>query len=224
MFQDTDSGDRSVVEADKENLNGSPKKPDSSVENKGAGDDVQMALPHFHPLRSSWTLWYLEYDVLKKWAESQNEIVTIHSVEDFWNVHNFFKPPSQLKVGADYSLFKKGILPMWEDPANINGGRWIFTLSRSCRKELDEFWLNVQLFLIGEYFTCSDDICGAVLNVRARTNKISLWTTNGSNEKSVHEIGNKLKECLGLPRQNLQYQLHRDSMSKGSHFKATYVV
>lgn len=36
--------------------------------------------------------------------------------------------------------------------------------------------------MIGEQFECGDEICGAVVNVRTRQEKISLWTKNASNE------------------------------------------
>lgn len=36
--------------------------------------------------------------------------------------------------------------------------------------------------MIGEQFDHGDEICGAVVNVRARQEKISVWTKNASNE------------------------------------------
>ncbi len=35
------------------------------------------------------------------------------------------KPPSQLSTYSDYSMFKDGIRPMWEDEQNLHGGRWV---------------------------------------------------------------------------------------------------
>lgn len=36
--------------------------------------------------------------------------------------------------------------------------------------------------LIGEQFEDSDDICGVVASVRARQDKVALWTKTASNE------------------------------------------
>lgn len=36
--------------------------------------------------------------------------------------------------------------------------------------------------MIGEQFDHGDEICGAVVNVRGKHEKISLWTKNASNE------------------------------------------
>ena len=30
---------------------------------------------------------------------------------------------------TDYMLFRKGIRPEWEDPANKDGGKWVVTLA-----------------------------------------------------------------------------------------------
>lgn len=68
-----------------------------------------VELPFKHPLENTWTLWYLENDRNKSWEEMQNEITSFDMVEDFWSLYNHIKPPSELKIGSDYSLFKKGI-------------------------------------------------------------------------------------------------------------------
>lgn len=36
--------------------------------------------------------------------------------------------------------------------------------------------------MIGEQFDHGDEICGAVVNVRSRQEKIALWTKNAANE------------------------------------------
>ena len=47
----------------------------------------------------------------------------------------------------------------------------------------DFFSPSLQLLaMIGEQFDHGDEICGAVVNVRSRQEKISIWTKNASNE------------------------------------------
>lgn len=125
-----------------------------------------------HPLQNSWTLWYLEADRSKSWEEMQNIVTTFDSVEDFWSLYNHIKQPAEIKTGNDYSLFKKGIRPMWEDSANKQGGRWVLTIGRHQKDELNKFWLDTVLCLIGEAFDHSDEVCGAVVNVRNKGDKI----------------------------------------------------
>lgn len=37
-----------------------------------------------HPLQHTWTLWYYEHDKQKSWEESQREITSFDTAEDFW--------------------------------------------------------------------------------------------------------------------------------------------
>jgi len=46
------------------------------------------------------------------------------------------------------------------------------------------------LCLIGEAFgDFSDDICGAVVNVRSKGDKVGVWTGNGANRDATLYIG-----------------------------------
>ena len=103
--------------------------------------------------------------------------------------------------GCDYSLFKDGIEPMWQDEKSKRGGRWLITLNKQQRRsDLDRFWLETLLCLIGESFDdYSDDVCGAVVTVRAKGDKIAIWTTECENREAVTHIGRVYKERLGLP-------------------------
>ncbi|XP_023164471.1 eukaryotic translation initiation factor 4E1 isoform X1 [Drosophila hydei] len=203
-------------------------KEEAKVVAEQQSDDGAVRTEHLfkHPLQNTWTLWYLENDRTKSWEDMLNEITSFDTVEDFWSLYNHIKPPSEIKLGSDYSLFKKGIRPMWEDAANKQGGRWVITLNKSSKNDLDNLWLDVLLCLIGEAFDHSDQICGAVVNIRAKSNKISIWTANGNNEEAALEIGHKLRDALRLGRQNLlQYQLHKDTMVKqGSSVKSIYTL
>ncbi|EDW93807.1 eukaryotic translation initiation factor 4E1 [Drosophila yakuba] len=188
-------------------------------------DEELCQVEYKHPLEHVWTLWYLENDRTKHWKDMLNEITEIDSVETFWSLYYTIKTPSELKIGCDYSMFKKGIKPMWEDEANIKGGRWLVTAGKSAKVELDRIWLDILLMMVGQTFEYSDEICGAVINIRAKSNKISVWTANGSNEMAILEIGQKLKILLHVPSHNLQYQLHSDAMCKiNSGVKSVYTL
>lgn len=59
------------------------------------------------------------------------------------SLYNNVLSPTKLAIGSNYHLFKEGIRPMWEDPINAKGGKWIFTNARSRKARLDECWLHV---------------------------------------------------------------------------------
>lgn len=68
---------------------------------------------------------------------------------------------------------------MWEDDQNKHGGRWLISVPKYLRpSELDCIWLDVILCLIGEAFEHSEDICGAVVNIRPRGHKIGECENN----------------------------------------------
>jgi len=180
-----------------------------------------------HPLQNKWTLWYYENDRANTWEKNQKEIASFDTVEDFWSLYNHIKLPSEIRQGCDYSLFKAGIRPMWEDEANKLGGRWLINLDRKQRTaELDRFWLDIILCLIGEAFENSKDVCGAVVNIRAKGDKIGVWTANANHKEEVEEIGRKLKDRLRIKQKDtIGYQVHKDTMDKaGSTTKYLYTV
>uniref|UniRef100_H2N292 Eukaryotic translation initiation factor 4ea n=1 Tax=Oryzias latipes TaxID=8090 RepID=H2N292_ORYLA len=144
-----------------------------------------------HPLQNRWTLWFFKNDKSKTWQANLRLISTFDTVEDFWALYNHIQLSSNLMSGCDYSLFKDGIEPMWEDERNRRGGRWLITLSKQQRKmDLDRFWLETLLCLVGEAFDDhSDDVCGAVINIRAKGDKIAIWTTNCENKEAITQIG-----------------------------------
>uniref|UniRef100_A0AAZ1X8Q6 Eukaryotic translation initiation factor 4eb n=1 Tax=Oreochromis aureus TaxID=47969 RepID=A0AAZ1X8Q6_OREAU len=150
------------------------------------------------------------------------------TVEDFWALYNHIQLSSNLMSGCDYSLFKDGIEPMWEDERNRRGGRWLITLSKQQRKsDLDRFWLETLLCLVGEAFDdYSDDVCGAVINVRAKGDKIAIWTTDYENKEAITHIGRVYKERLGVPpKVIIGYQSHADTATKsGSTTKNKFVA
>ncbi|XP_067858735.1 eukaryotic translation initiation factor 4E-like [Heptranchias perlo] len=181
-----------------------------------------------HPLQNRWALWYFKNDKTKGWTENLRLIAKFDTVEDFWALYNHIQQPSKLLFGCDYCLFKDGIKPMWEDDKNKKGGRWLMTLNKQQRhNDLDRYWLETLLCLIGEAFDeCSDEVCGAVVNVRPKGDKIAIWTGNCQNREAVVSIGQLYKERLGLSLKALiGYQSHDDTSSKsGSTTKNLFSV
>ncbi|XP_026713943.1 eukaryotic translation initiation factor 4E type 1B isoform X2 [Athene cunicularia] len=101
-----------------------------------------------HPLQNRWALWFFKNDKSKMWQANLRLVTKFSTVEDFWALYNHIQLASKLTSGCDYSLFKDGIEPMWEDSQNKRGGRWLITLAKQQRHtELDRFWLEtLELF------------------------------------------------------------------------------
>uniref|UniRef100_A0A8C2P039 Eukaryotic translation initiation factor 4E n=1 Tax=Capra hircus TaxID=9925 RepID=A0A8C2P039_CAPHI len=197
-----------------------PNPPPTEEEKTESNQEVANPEHYIkHPLQNRWALWFFKNDKSKTWQANLRLISKFDTVEDFWALYNHIQLSSNLMPGCDYSLFKDGIEPMWEDEKNKRGGRWLITLNKQQRRsDLDRFWLETLLCLIGESFDdYSDDVCGAVVNVRAKGDKIAIWTTECEHSETVTHIGRVYKEELGLPPKIVTgYQSHADTATKSS--------
>ncbi|KAI5474349.1 translation initiation factor eIF-4E [Pseudohyphozyma bogoriensis] len=87
-------------------------------------------------------------------------------------------PPSP-NVISDLNIFRSPIAPMWEDPANTGGGRWVLRLRKGVA---DRVWEEVVFALVGERIVSESDeggkegkVNGVVLSVRKDEDILSLW-------------------------------------------------
>lgn len=200
------------------------EKPAASSDTLAPVEDEQYVK---HPLHNDWSWWFFKNDKSHNWQDNLKFITTFSSVEDFWAVYNHIQPVSQLPTGCDYSLFKTGIEPMWEDPANRKGGRWLLQTERKQRTALDSYWMEVLLLLVGETLgEDADEVCGAVVQVRNKGDKLAIWTRSALKMEVVLRIGAKFKEALNLPPSVvIGYQSHEDTSTKaGSMTKNMYSV
>lgn len=168
------------------------------------------------PLENSWSFHFYKNDKNKSWKDNVKFITTVDFVEDFWGVYNHLQLVSKITAGCDYMFFKKDIPPMWEDPQNCDGGRWILSLEKKYRTtSLDVYWLNTLLALIGDQFMEEGQyVNGVWVNVRSKGDKISLWTKHSKNAEVQLKIGRKFKEILGLKEGMLTYEEHDDNNKK----------
>ncbi|WZZ24772.1 hypothetical protein YC2023_008173 [Brassica napus] len=169
---------------------------DDAEEGEIVDESGKSAVPESHPLEHSWTLWFDNPSVKSKqttWGSSLRSVFTFSTVEDFWSLYNNIRHPSKLANGADLYCFKHNIEPKWEDPICANGGKWTMNFPR---EKSDKPFLYTLLALIGEQFDHGDEICGAVVNVRTKQERISIWTKNSSNEAAQVSIGRQWKEFL----------------------------
>ncbi|KAI3719720.1 hypothetical protein L6452_20622 [Arctium lappa] len=174
-----------------------------------------------HPLEHSWTFWFDSPAAKTKqvaWGSSLRPIYTFSTVEEFWSLYNNIPRPSKLATGTDFHCFKNKIKPKWEDPVCANGGKWTMTFTKS---KSDIFWLYTLLAMLGEQFDHGDDICGAVVNVRGRQEKISLWTKNAANESAQLSLGKQWKEFLDH-NENIGFMFHEDAKKHARNARNKY--
>eukprot|EP00761_Pharyngomonas_kirbyi_P012545 gb/GECH01012572.1/.p1 GENE.gb/GECH01012572.1/~~gb/GECH01012572.1/.p1 ORF type:complete len:218 (+),score=47.37 gb/GECH01012572.1/:1-654(+) len=171
-------------------------------------------LSQTHRLHTPWTLWYDNPKKKTKSSYQKNlrKVYTCETVEDFWSVFNFIMQPSQLPLGSNYHLFRSGIHPSWEDPANDDGGAWNAPVGTRRDLNEDEVWLNAALACIGEHFDDGDSVCGIVLSVRSGDkDRLQLWTSR-CEMPVAKRIGEQWRSALGFPDGfKVRYLRHNDA-------------
>lgn len=121
----------------------------SDAESQEEHCDIRPMEKYKHPLQYSWSFWYLSPNEEMSWSMRLQKLASVSTIEDFWSVYNWVDAPSEMKCGADFSLFKEGILPDWSDLANARGGRYIVKCSK---EETDDMWKEILMALVGHTF------------------------------------------------------------------------
>lgn len=203
----------------------------ASVVPDGTPSELALELRMYpkHPLKDSWTFWCLDVGRSRNWEECLVPLNTFNHVEDFWALFHHLSSINDMRSGSDYMLFKEGIQPMWEDPMNRAGGRWMIKLEPENRDgEINQqAWTELLLLLISGLIEGSDKITGAVCNVRRMCDKLSLWMTDCIDEAGIIEAGHAFKAALSFWqfRQPFRFERHTDVETKtGSQAFALYTL
>ncbi|OAY68362.1 Eukaryotic translation initiation factor 4E-1 [Ananas comosus] len=194
-----------------------------AMDGGGAGMGMMGAPSQGHPLEHAWTFWFDNPSGKSKqaaWGSSLRPIHTFATVEDFWSLYNNINHPSKLVVGADFHCFKHKIEPKWEDPICANGGKWTISCTRG---KSDTLWLHTLLAMIGEQFDYGDEICGAVVSIRGKQERIAVWTKNAANETAQVSIGRQWKELLDY-KDTIGFIVHDDAKKHDKVAKNRYTV
>ncbi|KAI1438545.1 translation initiation factor eIF4e [Xylaria sp. CBS 124048] len=173
--------------------------------------------PTSHPLRDTWVFWYrppitkangyIEYD------KTLHAMMSVKTVEDFWQAYAHLKRPSSLPTVSDYHLFKGGVRPIWEDEENKHGGKWILRLKKGVA---DRYYEDLLMACVGDQFGDeSDEICGIVLSMRNGEDVLSIWTRNTG--QKVLKIRETMRRVLGCPNDTrIEWKSHDASMQQRS--------
>jgi len=166
-----------------------------------------------HQLQSSWSFWFSVGDQNLSWERNQIKICTVSTIEQFWYVTCQLQPPSNISTGHTYSVFRAGVLPDWEDMANVSGGRWMVPCPRRERDEkLNEMWLDILIMMVGEHMEeYSGLVNGAEACLRKKGDRIEVWMKDVGLMKGVVEIGRKTKERLKLDAsRKIRFSIHKE--------------
>lgn len=176
-----------------------------------------------HPLKSTWVIWFHQRQnrtpqTLINYEDGIKRITAFSSVESFWSIFTHLNPPSTLQPTTDYLIFHSGVQrPVWEDPLNVNGGKWSIRLRKGVA---DRLWEDLILALIGDQFEDEDEVCGCVLSVRIQEDIISIWNKDEGNSQVLTRIRETARRVLNLPASAVfEYKSHNESLQDKSSFR-----
>ncbi|KAJ8508909.1 hypothetical protein ONZ45_g8867 [Pleurotus djamor] len=195
-----------------------------------------------HPLKNTWVFWFRQQrtpgNKIISYEEGIKKISAFSSVESFWSIWTHLSPPSALQPTTDYLLFHSGIRrPVWEDPLNLSGGKWIIRLKKGVA---DRIWENLIMAIVGDQFsdcrtpedgspswedesdTDSDwpEICGCTISVRQSEDIVSVWNRVDGDPKVRERIRDSIRRVLDLPTTTImEYKSNNDSMHDKSSFR-----
>ena len=209
------------------------KAPEGDVEAEGEGEKAAprpQVIPSLdgkdeNNLQSRWTFWYHRRGGNSKnmdYNESIKGIGSFGTVEAYWKIYDHIVRPNEFKVTTDYHMFREGVKPIWEDPVNREGGKWMVRLKKGIASF---YWESLLLAIIGEQFDVGDEVCGAVVSVRNNEDIISVWNKNAENKEATNAIRDQMRKSLKLPSFiAIEYKKHIDAKADGSSFRNPSMV
>ena len=199
----------------------------------GAAGAAAKAGKTVHPMQHTWTLYY-DCQRFHGVASSDQYEATLKRIGEFNTLESFFETfatlhrPSRLEKNANYHIFKDDVKPMWEDPSNVNGGRWVLTLRDTSNTPggaalhealLNRSWLWLVLGLIGEEFDPENLLTGAVCSIRGKGDRITLWLRIKEPVEKVNALGERLLDFLELKDESgLQLEFGTNSGGKDTRY------
>lgn len=139
-------------------------------------------------LNTRWCLWY-HFDVNVWTPQSFQKLCTFDTVRDFWSAIYMIQDNQTLILEHLY-LMRDGILPIWEDPKNRNGGCWSIKVDI---KDSFTTFVRVIMFAIGENLlykekeNISQEITGISLCQKNNYNCVlQIWSTNSRHNKITY--------------------------------------
>ncbi|KAK8848211.1 hypothetical protein M9Y10_019267 [Tritrichomonas musculus] len=172
-----------------------------------------------HPLSQKWTFWFILFNHQRKMSQYQiEEIATFDTVESFLDLNNSLPKIDEIKnvnnKRASIGVFTQteegvNIKPMWEDPANSNGGSFNFLVPD---KIVNNVWHSLLFLIIGGSFQSKLEDNDKILGITIGPKKddqygIEIWNLN-KNTRRVNQVKDFIKSIDGL----------RDTLKDGDIF------
>lgn len=170
-----------------------------------------------YELEATWKYYQLAFNDdpnQRSWADSLKEVGAVKTVPELLYTLDEMKKKG-LENLTDLNLFKNEIKPMWEDAANINGGRCIMDLPVTQRDNVFDIWRKTVAFCCSNGF---ESICGCVFAEKANF-RISLWISDPQESDNIIKAW---KEVLESSQCNPSFSPHSKYLDNGRSKKRPF--
>lgn len=173
----------------------------------------------------AWTLWEKPVSSHSSndhdhYASSTRCLSRISNIEEFWKYWLCVPQPSELLEGKHFvreiahsggeltqidtlMLFREGVRPEWEDPQNANGGhfQYMFRPNSIHPPQLDEYWNNIVIGLVGGTIEPSEMITGVRLLDKSTVGRnscirIEVWFNDFSKTEKINQLRLSIENCM----------------------------
>ena len=157
----------------------------------------------FHILKHKWVLWaHLPHET--DWsANSYKQIYKFTTIEE--TIASIESLPETLVKNCMIFIMKDGIIPMWEDPKNRNGGCFSYKVSN---KNVCEVWRDLSYLLVGNTISSNMQFVNGVTGVTISPKKnfciIKIWLSNCEHQNPAVVTS----EINGLVAQGCLFKKH----------------
>ena len=157
---------------------------DYADNNCNSKDNDNNETSSYHLTEQTWSVWaHLPHD--SDWSlHSYKYIYNICSIEETITITELL--PDILVKNCMLFIMKDGILPMWEDACNKNGGCFSYKVSN---KNVYEVWRDLTYCLVGNTISPNEQFGSSVTGITISPKKnfciIKIWMTNCSFQNAM---------------------------------------
>lgn len=135
-------------------------------------------------LSTPWIFWEDRWEKPQGASDSQlkqtlTNLGEVDNSKNLWGQFDRF-PIQSVNPNCSLHLFRRGVLPEWEDPTNAAGGhfRMMPTVARDialAAKHTGILWFEIVASAVGDQFACSASVVGVSYTNKPFRNHISVW-------------------------------------------------
>jgi len=142
-----------------------------------------------------WKVWFDQPAQAKGMSKGQFEdsmkvLGTFNTMADFWDRFSNLMH-EKLPTKSNVRVFQSNVRPLWEDPVNCDGGKWIVVIPK--QKSVGVF-NEVLAAMVGVKFEC--EVSGLVLSKKVREDLVSVWTPSGLPVTSLEVLRDNISKLL----------------------------